>query len=257
MITTIRLPCDSGRSATCRAPRTAPRRRRCPPAGPTRRAHARRSRSRRRRRPRSPRRCSSRLSTGGTNPAPMPWMRWGPAGRPTARPSPRARRRRPAASGLQRSRRYSPTPVIVPPVPTPATSTSTRPSSARRSPGPVVRRCASGLAGLENWSGRKTSLAARHRARGRDGLPHPAHRLGDVDARAVEAQQALALAAHALGQRQHEVIALRRAHERQRDARCCRWSPRRSSCAPARSVLRPPQPRSSRRRSGPSRCRPG
>src|SRR5207302_1992688 len=62
------------------------------------------------------------------------------------------------SAGL-RSRRYSPTPVMVPPVPTPATSASTRPSSARSISGPEVRRCASGLAGLENWSGRKTSAS--------------------------------------------------------------------------------------------------
>ena len=59
-------------------------------------------------------------------------------------------------SGL-RSLRNSPTPVIVPPVPTPATNTSTRPPVASQISGPVVRRWISGLAGLENWSGRNTS----------------------------------------------------------------------------------------------------
>ena len=47
--------------------------------------------------------------------------------------------------------------MIVPPVPTPATSTSGAPSRARSISGPVVRRCAWGLAGLENWSGSHTS----------------------------------------------------------------------------------------------------
>jgi hypothetical protein len=51
----------------------------------------------------------------------------------------------------------SPTPVIVPPVPTPATKMSTLSSKAFRISGPVPRRWASGLAGLENWSGRKAS----------------------------------------------------------------------------------------------------
>jgi hypothetical protein len=46
----------------------------------------------------------------------------------------------------------------------------------------------------------------------------PPERLGDLDARAVQAQQALALAAHALGQREDEVVALGRADERERDA---------------------------------------
>ena len=59
-------------------------------------------------------------------------------------------------SGL-RSLSTSPAPVIVPPVPTPATNTSTWPSSASQISGPVVRRWISGFAGLENWSGRNTS----------------------------------------------------------------------------------------------------
>ena len=57
----------------------------------------------------------------------------------------------------------------------------------------------------------------RHRAGGRDGLRHPPERLGDVDARPVETQQALALAAHPLGQGQHQLIAPRRADECKRD----------------------------------------
>ena len=112
----------------------------------------------------------------------------------------------------------SPAPVIVPPVPTPATSTSTRPSSARSISGPVVRRWTSGLAGLENWSGRNTSGSPAIVARGRHRLAHPAQRLGDVHTRAVQPQQALALAAHPLREREHELIALRGAHERERDA---------------------------------------
>ena len=56
------------------------------------------------------------------------------------------------------------------------------------------------------------------RARRVDGLVHPAQRLGDLDTCAVEAQQPLALAAHALRQRQDQVIALSSADERQGDA---------------------------------------
>src|SRR5271170_2037078 len=83
-------------------------------------------------------------------------MRWGPAWPPDRTADPRGSTATTRRSGL-RSRRYSPTPVIVPPVPTPATSTSTRPSSARSISGPVVRRWISGLAGFENWSGRNVS----------------------------------------------------------------------------------------------------
>ena len=78
-------------------------------------------------------------------------------------------------------------------------------------------RWASGLAGFENWSGRKASVA-RHRAGGVDGLVHPAERLDHLDARAVEAQQRLALAAHPLRQEDRQVVALGGAAEGQRDA---------------------------------------
>ena len=107
--------------------------------------------------------------------------------------------------------------MIVPPVPTPATNTSILPSSASQSSGPVVRRCASGLAGLENWSGRKTSSRVAIRWAAVDSLMHATERLGDLEAGAVERQQALALAAHPLRQREHQVIALGGADERQRD----------------------------------------
>ncbi len=66
--------------------------------------------------------------------------------------------------------------------------------------GPVVRRWASGLAGLENWSGRNASRGVGRRTGRVDRLVHAAERLGDLDPRAVEPQQALALAAHALRQ---------------------------------------------------------
>jgi len=53
--------------------------------------------------------------------------------------------------------------VMVPPVPTPATNTSTFPSSASRISGPVVRRWISGFAGLENWSVRNQPFSAARR----------------------------------------------------------------------------------------------
>ena len=46
-----------------------------------------------------------------------------------------------------------PTPVIVPPVPTPQTSASTSPSVSRQISSAVVRRWTSGLAGLSNCFG--------------------------------------------------------------------------------------------------------
>ena len=59
----------------------------------------------------------------------------------------------------------SPQPVIVPPVPTPATSTSTLPSQSRQISSAVVRRWISGLAGLENWLGTQQSPRSRQMRR--------------------------------------------------------------------------------------------
>ena len=75
-----------------------------------------------------------------------------------------------------------------------------------------------GVGGVRELVGQEDVGVARHRLGGGDGLVHAAHRLGDVDLRAVEPQQALALAAHPLRQRQDQVVALGRAHERERDA---------------------------------------
>ena len=99
---------------------------------------------------------TSRFSTLGTKPAPMPWILCGP-GRP---PDSTADALGSTATTRQREFRdlsISPAPVIVPPVPTPATNTSTLPSSASQISGPVVKRWISGFAGFENWSGRNTS----------------------------------------------------------------------------------------------------
>ena len=160
---------------------------------------------------------TSRLSTGGTKPAPIPWILCGPGARPESTAELAGSTATTRQSGL-RSLSTSPAPVIVPPVPTPATNTSTWPSSASQISGPVVRRWISGFAGLENWSGQEHVVAGRHRPGGVDRLGHAAHRLGDLDPRAVEPQQALALAAHALREREDEVVALRGADERERDA---------------------------------------
>ncbi len=148
----------------------------------------------------------------------MPWMRWGPSRPPDSTAEPRG-----STATIRRwrlrSRKYPPAPVIVPPVPTPATSTSGAPSSARSISGPVVRRCTSGLAGFENWSGSHTSSVASQLLRRCHRLAHPPQRLGDPYLCPVQLQQALALAAHPLRQRQHQLVPLRRAHHRQRDPR--------------------------------------
>jgi hypothetical protein len=52
------------------------------------------------------------------------------------------------------------TPVMVPPVPTPATKTSTWPSVSAQISGPVVASWIAGLAGLANCWGMKNRLGS-------------------------------------------------------------------------------------------------
>ena len=74
------------------------------------------------------------------------------------------------------------------------------------------------VGGVGELVGQPDVAVARERLRGGDRLVHAAERLGHLDLRAVEAQQPLALAAHALRQREHEVVALGGADEGERDA---------------------------------------
>ena len=148
----------------------------------------------------------------------MPWIRCGPGGPPEMTGELFGSTAAMWRSGLSSLRR-PPAPVIVPPVPTPATIASTLPSVSRQISSAVVRRWISGLAGLENWSGMKAfPRSPAIRSRGGDRLVHPAHRLGDLELGAVHAQQRLALAAHALRHRQDELVAARGADEGERDA---------------------------------------
>jgi hypothetical protein len=81
-----------------------------------------------------------------------------------------------------------------------------------------------GVGGVGELVGQEDVVAVGHRAGGVNGLVHPAHRLGHLDACPIEPQQRLTLAAHALREREDELVALGRAHERQGDpgvaARC-------------------------------------
>ena len=95
---------------------------------------------------------TARFSTSGTKPGPIPWILCGPGSPPDRTGELSGSTPTTYRSGL-RSLRRSPQPVIVPPVPTPATSTSTLPSRSRQISSAVVRRWISGLAGFENWLG--------------------------------------------------------------------------------------------------------
>ena len=87
-------------------------------------------------------------------PAPIPWMGCGPLAPPerTAEASgSTATQRNPGLRALI----TSPTPVMVPPVPMPATRMSTFPSVSRQISSAVVRRWISGFAGFWNCCGMK------------------------------------------------------------------------------------------------------
>jgi hypothetical protein len=89
-------------------------------------------------------------STEGTKLAPMPWILCGPGAPPlrigeSLGSTPMIR-----MDGL-RSFNSWPAPVMVPPVPMPATSRSTAPSVSSQISTPVVALWMAGLAGLSNW----------------------------------------------------------------------------------------------------------
>ena len=75
-----------------------------------------------------------------------------------------------------------------------------------------------GVGRVRELIGQERVCLARHRTRGLDRLAHAAEGLGDVHPCAIQPQQALALAAHPLRKREHQLIALGGAHERERDA---------------------------------------
>lgn len=91
-------------------------------------------------------------STGGTNPAPMPWIGCGPFWPPERTGDAAGSTATNRADGL-RSLMTCATPVMVPPVPTPATTMSTLPSVSRQTSSAVVTRWMAGFAGFSNCWG--------------------------------------------------------------------------------------------------------
>ena len=85
----------------------------------------------------------------GTKPAPMPWILCGPGGPPDRTGYSSGSTAIILTPGL-RALSTSPTPVIVPPVPTPENTISTPPSVSFQISSAVVRRWISGLAGFSN-----------------------------------------------------------------------------------------------------------
>ena len=80
---------------------------------------------------------TERSKVSGTKPAPIPWILWLPEGLPASTCDSAGSTAMPSTEGFC-SFRYLAEPEMVPPVPTPATSTSTVPSVSRQISGPVV-----------------------------------------------------------------------------------------------------------------------
>jgi hypothetical protein len=97
-----------------------------------------------------------RSRIAGTKPAPMPWILCGAGWPPDSTGDAAGSTAIARKSGLRALSTW-PTPVIVPPVPTPATSASMRPAVSCHSSSAVVRRWISGLAGFSNCCGIKAS----------------------------------------------------------------------------------------------------
>jgi hypothetical protein len=85
----------------------------------------------------------------GMKPAPMPWIGCGPRWPPESTGLASGSTAITLSAGL-RAFSTSPTPVIVPPVPTPDTKMSIWPSVSRQISSAVVVRWISGLAGFSN-----------------------------------------------------------------------------------------------------------
>ena len=246
---TIRLPAISGRAASSSAAwKAAPAE--IPTSRPSRSAACARGRKRglvvdRDR----PRRSPSGRGPRGRSRRRSPGSCAGPAARPRA---PREVAGSTATTWTPGRRSFStwPTPVIVPPVPTPQTSASTSPSRSRPDllgRGPAVDL---GVGGVRELLRHERAALGDDLLGEPDRLAHPAQRRRLVDLGAVGAQQLGPLAAHPLGQRQHELVAARGADHRQRDPGVAagRLDDR---AARARACRRARRRRSSRRRSGP------
>ena len=164
------------------------------------------------------------LSTPGMKPAPRPWILCGPGfssspfifcvmtGLVTGS----------TAMALNDGLRFlmtSPTPVMVPPVPTPETRMSTLPSVSRQISSAVVWRWISGLAGFLNCCGMNEFGVVFDQLLGLvDGAVHAllARRQHDLGAERLE--QPAAFQAHGLGHGHDQLVAAGGAGEGQADA---------------------------------------
>ena len=101
------------------------------------------------------------------NPTPIPGIECSPAVPPDRTAAPAGSTATVLTVGL-RAFRTPPTPVIVPPVPTAETKTSTPPPVSSQISTAVVRRWTSGFAGFANWSSITASGSSATTSRARD-----------------------------------------------------------------------------------------
>ena len=218
MITTIRLPLNAGRAATCMAAHIAAPLL-IPAMMPSWAASCR---------PVSNASSSSTWITSsisavsrffGMKPAPMPWIRCLPGWPPLITGEFFGSTAIALKSGFLRLM-YRATPVIVPPVPTPATMASMSPPESSQISGPVVHSWIAGLAGFSNCCGIQAlgscSTISRRLV---DGALHALGGRGQHQVRAQRPQQGPPLDRHRLGHRQRQLVSLGRTDERQGDAR--------------------------------------
>ena len=150
-------------------------------------------------------------------PAPMPWMRCGPGGPPDRTALSSGSTAIILSPGL-RGLSTEPTPVKVPPVPTPLTTTSTAPPVSFQISSAVVRRWISGLAGLRNCCGMKASGSALTISSALAMAPRMPCAAGVNSSSAPSSLQHLAaFERHAVGHRQDQPITFGGADKGERD----------------------------------------
>ena len=216
-ITTMVFPANSGRAATCSAAQTFD-----PEEMPTRMPS---SRARRRavaiefvERRLDHFAVNLRVEHGGTNPGANPCSLCGPGWPPDSTGEASGSTATILMPGL-RPLSTSPTPVIVPPVPTPATTMSTFPSVSRQISSAVVFRWISGLDGFANcWRMTLFGNLPLQFLGLCDRALHAFRPFREDEARAEHLEQLAALHAHRLGHGEEDPKAAGGRHERQRDA---------------------------------------
>jgi hypothetical protein len=129
-------------------------------------------------------------------PAPMPWILCGPGSPPDSTGEASGSTAIMRSDGLRAFSTW-PTPVMVPPVPTPEMTISTAPAVSFQISSAVVARWMAGLAGFSNWLG-LTAPGSRSSSSGHgDGALHALLGRGQHQLGAQQGQHLAALDRHA------------------------------------------------------------